>query len=119
MCYPSPGYIIFSLRKLKFYGSRGSRADVRGKDIRAGGRGPDNPNTRLATMFEKYLLNTSDNSASFVIILLPFLRIIFSPLHALFVKRGTTVFQRVILSVTLELSRIKYCFFVVFKSFLQ
>ena len=39
MCYPPLGYIIFSLRKLKFYGGRGP-------DMRAGDQGPDNPNTR-------------------------------------------------------------------------
>ena len=38
----------------------------------------------------------------------------------LFVKSGTTVFQKVLLSVTLEVLRLlKCCFFVVFKSFLQ
>ena len=71
-------------------------------------------------MFEKYVLNTSHNSESFVIFLLPSLRMIFAPLDGLFVKRGTTVFQKALLSVTLEVLRLlKYCFFVVFKSFLQ
>ena len=69
-------------------------------------------------MFEKYVLNTSHNSASFVIFLLPSL--MFSTLDGLFVKRGTTVFQKVLLSVTLEVLRLlKHYFFVVFKSFLQ
>ena len=57
-------------------------------------------------MFEKYVLNTSHNSASFVIFLLPSLRMTFSPLDGLFVKRGTTVFQEVLLSVTLEVLRL-------------
>ena len=30
MCYPPSGYIIFSLRKLKFCGDRGMRAEGRG-----------------------------------------------------------------------------------------
>ena len=42
---------------------------------------------RLATIFEKYLLNTSHNSASFAIFSLPFLKIIFSPLDALFCEK--------------------------------
>ena len=71
-------------------------------------------------MFDKYVLNTSHNSESFVIFLLPSLRMIFASLDGLFVKRGATVFQKVLLSVTLEVLRLlKYCFFVVFKSFLQ
>ena len=71
-------------------------------------------------MFEKYVLNTSDNSESFGIFSLLSLRMIFAPLNGLFVKRGTTVFQKVLLSVTLEVLRLlKDCFFVVFKSFLQ
>ena len=43
-------------------------------------------------MFEKYVLNTSHNSGSFVIFLLPSLRMMFAPLDGLFVKRATTVF---------------------------
>ena len=71
-------------------------------------------------MFEKYVLNTSHNSELFVIFLLPSLRMIFAPLDGLFVKRATAVFQKVLLSVTLVVLRLlKYCFFVVFKSFLQ
>ena len=42
ICYPPWGYIIFSLRKLKLYGGRGT-------DIRVGDQGPDNSNTLLAT----------------------------------------------------------------------
>ena len=38
MCFPPTGYIVFSLKKLKFYGGRGP-------DMRAGDRGPNNPNT--------------------------------------------------------------------------
>ena len=38
MCYPTSGYILLSLTKLKFYGGRGS-------DVGAGGWGPDNPYT--------------------------------------------------------------------------
>ena len=39
MCYPPSGYIIFSLRKLIFYGGRGPGSGC--EDW-----GPDNPNTR-------------------------------------------------------------------------
>ena len=71
-------------------------------------------------MFEKDVLNTLYNSASFVIFLLPSLRMIFSPLDGLFVKKGTSVLHMVLLFVTLEVFRfLKYCFFVLFKSFLQ
>ena len=42
-------------------------------------------------MLVKYVLNTSHNSVSYVIFLLPSLRMTFSPLDSLFVKRGTTV----------------------------
>ena len=38
MCYTPSGYIILSLRKLKFYEDRGPGA---------GGRATDNPNTHL------------------------------------------------------------------------
>ena len=38
MCYHPSGYIIFSLRKSKFYW---------GRSPGAGGRGPDNPKTRI------------------------------------------------------------------------
>ena len=37
MCYLPSGHIIFSLRKLKFYGGRGPGADDWGADKRAGG----------------------------------------------------------------------------------
>ena len=42
MCYSPSGYVIFSVRKLKFYGDR---------ELRVGceGRGPDNPNTHFNT----------------------------------------------------------------------
>ena len=40
MCYPPSGHIIFSLRKLKSYGSWGPMARCEGR-----GQGPDNPNT--------------------------------------------------------------------------
>ena len=39
MCYHPTGYIMFSLKRLKFY-------EGRGPDMRAGGWGPDNPNTQ-------------------------------------------------------------------------
>ena len=35
MCYPSTGYIMFSLKKLKFHRVRGPGAGVRGLDMRA------------------------------------------------------------------------------------
>ena len=43
MCYPTSGYIILSLRKLKFYGDPGPGVGGCGPDMRAGGQGPDNP----------------------------------------------------------------------------
>ena len=39
MCYPPWGYIVFSLKKLKFYEGRWLKAGNRGPDIRAGGWG--------------------------------------------------------------------------------
>ena len=50
MCYPPSGYIAFSLRKLKFYGGRGTEA---------GGRGPDNPNTRWKISIVAQISNSS------------------------------------------------------------
>ena len=41
MCYPRSGYIMFSLTNLKFY-------EGRGPDMRNGGWGPNNPNTRFS-----------------------------------------------------------------------
>ena len=38
-------------------------------------------------MFEKYVLNTSNNSESFVMFLLPSLRMIFAPLDGLFSEK--------------------------------
>ena len=35
MCYPPTGYIMFSLKKLKFHRGRGPGAGVRGPDMRA------------------------------------------------------------------------------------
>ena len=53
MCYPTSGYIILSLRKLKFYGNMGP-------DMSTGGRGSDNWNTcinELSNTFPKKILN--------------------------------------------------------------
>ena len=50
MCYPSSGYIIFSLRKLKSYGSWGPRAEGRGQ-------GPDNPNTLYLMYYFNFFRN--------------------------------------------------------------
>ena len=47
MCYHPSGYVIFSLRKLKFYWGWG---------LGAGGRVSDNPNTRYSTIFSTSLL---------------------------------------------------------------
>ena len=44
MSYPPTGYIMFSLKKLKFYGDRGLGTGGGALDMRAGGRGPDNTN---------------------------------------------------------------------------
>ena len=63
MCYPPSGYIIFSLRNLKSYGSWGPRAEGRRPDVRAGGqiegRGqrPDNPNTLYLTYCFNFFRN--------------------------------------------------------------
>ena len=46
MCFPPWGYIVFTLRKLKFYEGRWLKTGNRGPDIRAGGWGRDKPNTR-------------------------------------------------------------------------
>ena len=40
-------YIIFSLKKLNFYGDQGPEAESRRPDKRTEDRGPDNPNTPL------------------------------------------------------------------------
>ena len=45
--YPTSGYITFSLRKLKFCEDRGPEAGGGGSDMRARGRGQDNPNILL------------------------------------------------------------------------
>ena len=45
-CTPS-GYIIFSLRKLKFYEGWGPEAGSRESDMRAMGRWADNPKTQI------------------------------------------------------------------------
>ena len=42
MCCPTSGYIIFGLRKLKFYGDPGPGVGGWGPDMRAGGLRPDN-----------------------------------------------------------------------------
>ena len=46
MCYFHSGYVIFTLRKLKFYGGQRLRAGD-GSDVRAEGWGVDNPNTLI------------------------------------------------------------------------
>ena len=45
MCYPPSGYVIFSLRKLKFCGSRGLGAEGQIWELGAWGQGSDNPKT--------------------------------------------------------------------------
>ena len=40
MCYPPSSYILFSLRKLKFYGGWGQGNGGWEPDMRAGGWGP-------------------------------------------------------------------------------
>ena len=43
MCYPTSGYVIFSLRKLKLYRGRVPGAGGWGPDMRAGGRTTETP----------------------------------------------------------------------------
>ena len=56
MCHPPTGYIMFSLRKLKYYGDRGP-------DMRARGRGTENPNKLIILV--KLLLTVSNKSELF------------------------------------------------------
>ena len=46
MCYRPTSYIMFSLKKLKFYGDRGPGAGGRRPDMRAGGRITQTPSQK-------------------------------------------------------------------------
>ena len=54
MCYRPTSYIMFSLKKLKFYGDR---PEARGWGPEAGyeGWGPDNSNTQSKVFFKRAL----------------------------------------------------------------
>ena len=72
------------------------------------------------TTFEKKLLKIVHIFLLSEICFSASLRIIFSPFDAFFVKRGTTVRQKVVLSVIFFVSRLsKYDFLVFLNSFLQ
>ena len=71
-------------------------------------------------MFEKYALNTSHNSASFVIFLLPSLRNIFSPLDGFICeKRNNCLPKGSVICCLRSVKIVKELFFAFFKSFLQ
>ena len=57
MCHPPKGYIMFGLKKLKYYGDRGPY-------MRARGRGTDNPNTLI--FLAKLLPTVSNKSELFL-----------------------------------------------------
>ena len=92
MCYPTSGYIIFSLKKLKSDGGRGLGAGYEG-------RGPDNPNTRyeqinnsVITYFEGVpdrrqkliIITLLSNHTIFIVTFVLYLSNLISALHQFF-----------------------------------